>query len=179
MRKRSRPSCHGLDLTMITRRTRSQGARRSQNKVDAPERPEHSLQLYAYELLRAVSLFPGEEPLLVLQRVAKLGRGRRGAYDARGILEMVEARCNVAATQGRRLRRGAALAELLFEQLKRRDPRKYQRVQQLRTSFEHEHSASGALRKALLRVIGTHFHTLERELSYSKNGRPKTPRRRV
>jgi hypothetical protein len=99
-------------------------------------------------------------------------------YDPTELLIRVDAhRAAVLRDEGRRVRRGTALCELVAEAIKTKAERgdsgfqaKHRRYQSLFASYQEEHSPAAARRKALMRVEGEHLRKLERILSYCITG---------
>jgi hypothetical protein len=87
------------------------------------------------------------------------------------VLQVVNARCQAAALEGRHLRRHQALCESLADAMKEREPLKYRRLRQLLDANDEAQSPSGALRLALNRVARKHLHGLEQSLSRAARAR--------
>lgn len=113
------------------------------------------------------------KPTLLDGPPAKKGRPRR--WEPKDILAEVDAWRRQASAEGRRLRRGSALCEILADAIRKHEPAKYQRLERLRQQFlDEDPSPRAALRKALRRVDRKTLALLERELSYGVTGRSAT-----
>jgi hypothetical protein len=98
------------------------------------------------------------------------GRPRR--YNGNEIVELIDERRTAAQNQGRSLSRPEALAELLAEVLKKRNPAKFNKIEEYRKYYERQgRCPKRGLALAVEKAEGAHMRSLLRLVSYALKGR--------